>query len=74
MGTSDPPAVVRAAWYCGSLLAMLGWMLSAVCRPIECAQLKYAFGSGNSAGFISQPSQALGDLKSVSVTSTSSGT
>ncbi len=52
---------------------MLGWMLSALCSPWAADQSKNAFGSGNSDGFISHPSQVLGDLKSVSVTSTSSG-
>lgn len=63
------------AWAnCGSLLTMLGWMLSVLCSPCDFDQSKNAFGSGNLLGSISHPSQVLGDLKSVSVTSTSRGT
>ena len=53
---------------------MLGWMFSEVCRPWAWAQAKYAAGFGNLAGSVSHPFHWFGDLKSVSVTRTSSGT
>jgi hypothetical protein len=74
LGVSLPFAVAWAAGNCGSLLTMLGWMFSVLCRPCFCDQSKNAAGSGNLLLSISQPSQVAGDLKSVSVTRTSSGT
>lgn len=53
---------------------MLGCTLSVLCSPCAADQSKNPFGSGNLTGSISQPLQLFTALKSVSVTSTSSGT
>lgn len=53
---------------------MLGWVLSVLCSPWAADQSKKPFGSGNFARSICQPLHVFGDLKSVSVTRTSSGT
>jgi hypothetical protein len=53
---------------------MLEWMFSVTWMPCFAAQPRNARGSGNSAGFHSQPSQELGDFQLVSTESVSSGT
>src|SRR5579875_2214962 len=73
-GPSVPPATLSAAGSRGSLSEMLEWMFSVTWMPCCFAQSRNACGSGNSAGFHSQPSQELGDFQSVSTDRVSSGT
>src|ERR1700761_9088191 len=71
---SEVPASAWVAASCGSLSAMLAWMFSVTWIPCDAAQARNPCGSGNSAGFHSQPSQSLGDFQLVSTDSVSSGT
>jgi hypothetical protein len=49
-------------------------MFIVTCKSCDLAQDRNADGSGNSAGFHSQPSQLFGDFQSVSIDSVSSET
>ena len=69
-----PPAIAWACAYCGSPVETLEWMFIVTWMPCDRAQDRNAVGSGNSAGFHSQPSHWLGLFQSVSTDSVSSDT